>query len=234
MNVRLERGRLVRFIRAPRAFVTISVAIGVAVLATAVGRAGDEKSPAKKDSVPPVYHGTSTRNEPGWRPYFDPESASVLLGRRTSAPLVSEPFHGGARSMTGLGRAVCKALHGGAADSVLALCVTDKEFRVILWPEFPQSRPATGLEWSDAWKVLFARLHGGSVSAVNDYGGRYYEFLHWEHTAHPDTIVHYKNFKLHNHMILVARDDQGEIQRFRWLRSVAERKGVYKIYSMQD
>jgi hypothetical protein len=35
-------------------------------------------------------------------------------------------------------------------------------------------------------------------------------------------------------MILVARDDQGEIQRFRWLRSIAERKGVYKIYSMQD
>jgi hypothetical protein len=202
--------------------------VGLAGATTARGASSN------KDGVPQVYGGSATRNEPGWKPYYDPESAAVVLGRRTSAPLVCEPFVGGAHSMKGIGLAVCNALHRHNVDSLLALCVTDAEFRDILWPEFPQSRPATGIEWQDAWLVLFSRLHGGSVSAVTDYGGHDYEFIRWEHTVHPDTLVRYKNFKLHTHMVLVARDDQGEIQRFQWLRSIAERKGVYKIYSVTD
>ena len=38
----------------------------------------------------------------------------------------------------------------------------------------------------------------------------------------------------HGGLVLVARGDTGEIQRFTWLRAVAERKGVFKIYSMKD
>src|SRR5437773_2174859 len=30
------------------------------------------------------------------------------------------------------------------------------------WPEFPQSRPATGLTWEDGWRALRARLLAGS------------------------------------------------------------------------
>jgi hypothetical protein len=213
------------------------VALGAILLVTAAMSASGAQpaaAPVKKDSVPPVYGGSSTRNEPGWVPYSDPDSASVVVGRRTDAPIVNEPFRGGTKSMAAMGRAVCRALHHHSADSLLVLCVRDTEFRDILWPEFPQSRPALGIEWQDAWRVLYARLHGGSVAAMGDFGGHYYEFLRWEHMPHPDTLVHYKNFKLHNHMVLVARDDQGELQRFRWLRSIAERKGVYKIYSMQD
>jgi hypothetical protein len=212
----------------------VTVALAAGVVATAALGAGSPSAPAKKDSIPPVYGNSGTRDEPGWRPYSDPESASVLLGRRPNAPIVSEPFHGGTRSMKAMGLAVCRALHQHSVDSLLTLCVTDHEFRDILWPEFPASRPAAGIEWEDAWGVLFARLHGGSVSAMGDYGGHYYEFLRWEHTTHPDTLVRYKNFRLHNHMVLVARDDEGQVQRFLWLRSIAERKGVFKIYSMRD
>ena len=43
------------------------------------------------------------------------------------------------------GRAVCGALHGNSPDSLMRLIVNEEEFRIILWPEFPQSRPATGL-----------------------------------------------------------------------------------------
>jgi len=217
--------------RVRRLAVLLVVAAGWVGLASATTGGGTH---AHKDSIPAVYGGSATRNEPGWKPYYDPESAAVVLGRRTNAPIVSEPFVGGAHSMRGMGLAVCGALHRRSVDSLFKLCVTDTEFRDILWPEFPQSRPATGIEWQDAWLVLFSRLHGGSVAAVTDYGGHYYEFVRWEHTSHPDTLVRYKNFKLHNHMVLVARDDQGEIQRFQWLRSIAERKGVYKIYSVTD
>jgi hypothetical protein len=173
----------------------------------------------------------SVRDSPGWYPNVDPESMSVAFGRRTNAPLVSRRFQGGARSLDDLGRRVCRALHHENSDSLLQLCVTADEFRVILWREFPQSRPATGLTWQDAWSALSMRLVGGCRGAVEDYGGSYYEFLRFEPR---DTTAQYKNFKLHNGLILVARNDQGTIERFDWLRSVAERKGVFKIYSVKD
>jgi len=183
---------------------------------------------AAADTTPRPH---SVRDSPGWYPNVDPESMSVVIGRRTNAPRVSQRFRGGARSLDDLGRQVCRALHHETADSMLALCVTADEFRAILWREFPQSRPATGLTWQDAWSALSMRLHGGTRSAVQDHGGHYFEFLRFDQS---DTTARYRNFTLHNGLILVARNDQGEIERFDWLRSVAERKGVFKIYSVRD
>jgi hypothetical protein len=176
-------------------------------------------------------HRYSVKDSPGWYPAVDPESMSVVLGRRPNAPIVKMPFTGGVKSLNQVGVAVCRMLHHRAADSLLALCVNQDEFRVILWPEFPQSRPATGIQWDDAWRILSARLQGGSVSAVGEFGGEPLQFVRFERT---DTTAVYKNFKLHNGLVLVAKDGTGQLQRYTWLRSVAERKGVYKIYSMKD
>ena len=49
-----------------------------------------------------------------------------------------------------------------------------------------------------------------------------------------DVPARYRNFTLHNKLVLVARDDEGRIQRWSWLRSIAERKGAFKIYSTED
>jgi len=177
-----------------------------------------------------IHHVSSVSRLPGYAPLVDPESTSVVIGRRLNAPVVDRPFHGGARSLDDLGRAICRALHHGDRDSLLALCITDDEFRDILWREFPQSRPATGLQWDDAWKILYARLHAGCSHARRDLGGHYYEFLRFDES--PPT--RYKNFALHQHLVLVVKDDQGRVQQWTWLRAVAERKGRFKIYSTED
>ena len=174
---------------------------------------------------------TSVRDTPGYVPLADPDSAAERLGRRPNAPPVSMPFTGGAKSLEALGRAVCGALHGDTPDSLLRLCVSEAEFRVILWPEFPQSRPATGLRWDDAWPVLRGRLNGGSISASREHGSRVWTLLRVEQTA---ATTEYRNFKLHPGFVIVARDDEGQERRFDWIRSVAERKGRFKIYSMRD
>ena len=75
------------------------------------------------------------------------------------------------------------------------------------------------------------RPHPGFNALERDLGGRGYEFVRFESA---DTTARYRNFKLHNRLTLVARDDQGQIQRWRWLRSVAERRGRFKIYSTED
>jgi len=176
-------------------------------------------------------HLVSVRDSPGYVPLVDPDSMAEVLGRRPSAPYVHETFTGGATSLEGLAKMVCQALHQDEPDSMMALSVKSAEFRVILWPEFPQSRPATGLHWDDAWMILFGRLNGGCVSSTREYGSHYYTFKAIERTA---KTVAYKNFKLHNGITIVAKDDEGNWKRLVFIRSIAERKGRFKIYSMSD
>jgi hypothetical protein len=223
--------------QAPRAARRLAIALA---LATVIALPAALGTPARSASgvaaaKPRALRPTGTQRSPGWYPTVDPESMSVVLGRRTNAPLVKTPFTGGTRSMKEMGQAVCRMLHHNAADSLFRLCVSESEFRDILWREFPSSRPATGLTWEDGWQSLSTRLLSGTHDATGDYGGRYYEFLRWERVpGTKDSVTVYKNFKLHNGLLLVARGDDGQIERMHWLRSIAERKGRFKIYSTND
>ena len=172
----------------------------------------------------------AARIRQGWYPPADPESASVRLGRR-EAPLVSAAFTGGRRSLGALGRAIVKGVSDNAPDSLLALCITKQEFETILWPEFPQSRPATGLLPMDGWRVLNNRLVSGTRGAAADWGGQPWTFVRIEATA---GVQEFRNFDLHRGIVIVVKDAAGTEQRLDFLRTVAERKGVFKIYSVRD
>lgn len=213
----------------PRARAALSRAVAGGVIAACLAVVTAGARGAVSDSVarprPP-----SIQDSPGWYPIVDPESMSVVLGRRTNAPVVSTPFRGGTASLDDLGRTICRLLARSDRDSLIALCIRDDEFRDILWREFPHSRPITGLTWEDGWTSLAQRLISGCSGAVGEYGGKRFEFLRFE----VDSVGRYKNFKLHMRLRLIVRDDQGQAITMRWVRSVAERKGRYKIYSTDD
>jgi hypothetical protein len=175
--------------------------------------------------------GSRLQDSPGWVPPADPESASVRLGRRTNAPLVRLPFRGGGRSLDDLGRAIVRLMERTPTlDSLMALCVSEAEFSTILWPEFPQSRPATGLTAADGWGVLAARLRNGCNSALIDHGGLPADFVRIEVAS----STAFRNFRLHDGVTLVIRDASGTERRWTWLRSIAERGGRFKIHSVRD
>lgn len=186
--------------------------------------------PPRQATVEPAPRRLSVKDSPGYVPLVDPESTAVALGRRANTPPVRHRFRGGARSLDELGRLVCRAIHRGDRDALMALCVTDEEFRDVLWPEFPQSRPVTGLQWEDGWRVLSVRLLSGCNHAIVEHGGRYHEFVRFE----SDSTGRYRNFDLHGGLAMVVKGPDGALQRWTWLRSVAERKGVFKIYSTDD
>jgi hypothetical protein len=212
--------------------VTAAVAAIALLAVLEAAAAADTTSPAPTGAAGAggERHG-SVMLEPGYYPPNDPESSSVRIGRRVNAPLVSKPLTGGARSLNELGRMVCHALDYPYADTLFSLSVREDEFRDVLWPEFPQSRPATGITWRDAWLFLYGRLHKGCGQAIRDYGGHWYQFVRFDRT---DSTTHYKNFDLVNGLVLVAKDDEGHEQHFQWLRTAVERKGRYKIYSVKD
>lgn len=171
------------------------------------------------------------RAAPGYTPLVDPESTSVKLGRRLNAPLVSMRFSDGARSMEHLGEMIVHAIHHTSADSLRRLCLTREEFSGILWREFPQSRPVTGLHADDAWLLLDGRLQGGVSKLLGERGGQHLAFVRWDRA---DTIALYRNFKLHNGLSLVVRDEEGREVALPHVRAVAERRAMYKLQSLRD
>lgn len=213
--------------RANRSF-TPAAWVGLLLLASwpashAGASAGTTVAQAPRSSV-------SIQDSPGYVPARDPDSLDEVLGRRRNARAVDMPFHGGPRTLDDLGRAVCAALHSGRPDSLLALSLRSDEFRMILWPEFPQSRPATGLRWDDAWPILWGHLNGGSVSAVREAEGHDY-MLVGVHTAR---TREYRNFRLHEGITVLAHDEEGTLHTLSFIRAIAERKGRFRIYSMRD
>ena len=214
-----------------RAFVRGGTAAAVS-LTLLIASAGAGPSPARPatPTPEPKPRVSSLANEPGYNPLVDAESSSVALGRRTNAPLVQSSFTGGAKSLDGLGRAICGAIHATSRDSLLGLCVTDREFRDVLWREFPQSRPVTGVQWDDAWKVLYARLHAGCSHAVRDHGGQMFGLVRVE----ADSVMRFRNFRMYSGITMVVKNDAGQEERWRWLRGVVERRGAFKIYSTED
>lgn len=213
-----------------RAWVSRTLAAVWVVLGFAGALAGFDDAVSATTPPPSKPRASSVKDSPGYIPLVDPDSTSVLIGRRTNAPVVSLRFKGGGRSLDDLGRRVIHALNRSERDSLFMLCVTEEEFREILWREFPQSRPVTGLTWEDGWRVLYSRLLNGCSGAVRDHSGPRYEFVRFD----VDSTMQYKNFRMHSRMRLVARDPAGQEHEMNWLRAVVERKGVFKIYSTTD
>lgn len=182
----------------------------------------------------PAMQGPSVRpdvrNSPGYTPLVDPDSMDAIAGRRLHAPLVDKPFRGGAASLEELGDDICYALHTGVPDSLLALCVKSDEFREILWPEFPNSRPVTGLHWDDGWQFLFGHLNGGSVAAVREFGNDRWIFTGLRYAS----VDEYRNFKLYRNVTIAATSEAGTTREFTFVRSIVERLGRFKVYSLRD
>lgn len=47
-------------------------------------------------------------------------------------------------------------------------------------------------------------------------------------------MVPYRNFRLYNGITITAKSDDGRIEKFSFVRSIAQRNGRFKIYSMRD
>lgn len=167
---------------------------------------------------------------PGYQVPPNPDSAAVRRGRR-DAPRPSMPLSDGRKSMPALMRSMIAALNAEDEPAFESLCVTQKEFSVILWPEMPNSAPASGATAEDAWYFLWHRLHGGVRSAISDQGGKQLTYLGYRESL---PRMRFRNYQLVRGLRIATRDAEGTVDTLTFVRTVVERNGDYKIYSMKD
>jgi len=167
---------------------------------------------------------------PGYYPPDDPESMSVITGRR-EAPAVDLEFTGGAVSIDDLGRQLVAGVNARDEGAVHALGVTRKEFEVILWREFPESRPITHITAADAWEMSSYQSHSGVARTVGEFGYRRLEYIRVD----SGPAVPYRNFNLYRQVEIVAKDPATSQEvRLRFAPSFVERHGRFKVLTFKD
>jgi len=192
---------------------------------------GSEFDWSTRSPEPPLPRGRSPlESAPGYFPPDDPESASVITGRR-EAKAVDLPFSDGASTREDLAQMLLAGLNARDERALHALRVTREEFAVILWPEFPESRPITNIAVEDAWSMGIAQSVAGAGRAVGQNGGKDLVFLRVE--SAPPMV--YRNFVLYRDVSILVRDRATGVEdRLHFAPSFVERKGRVKVLIFRD
>lgn len=182
------------------------------------------RSPAIAESGSPLVHA------PGYVPPEDPEADAVARGRRFVAEHDLQ-FTGGETSAETLALAILEALRTGNREALQELRITLDEFRTILWPEFPQSRPITRIQPEDSWTFLDRTCAAGMNQALSEYAGR---DLRLDRIGYGAGQALYTNFSLYHEVVLHVLDPEGSPHELTFAHSFVERHGRWKVYMYED
>lgn len=167
---------------------------------------------------------------PGWVPPSDPESLSVITGRR-EAPPVSGELTGGAPMLLALVESALDAARRADEGALHGLRVTRAEFERFLWREFAQSRPVTNITASDAWGFISSGSLAGANRAAAAWEGRSLEILKIESSGR----MEFTNFTMWRDLVVTVRETAtGEEHRLTFLPTVVERHGRHKVFAYKD
>jgi hypothetical protein len=122
---------------------------------------------------------------------------------------------------------VLDALARGDVNALRRLAVDDGEFRDIVWPELPASRPERNLPLEYVWTDLRTKSEAGLASIVATYGGR----RHRLEAVAFDGTTQYAGFLIHRRSTLQVRDEGGALRRFAVFGSMIEQDGRFKVFS---
>lgn len=142
-----------------------------------------------------------------------------------------EEWKGSFASVEALGERVIVALNRGDEKELHALRVTKEEYLGWMWPQFPASRPPIGFPRDFAWNNLDSRSRGALAKALRLYGKNHLRYLTIRFEK-PEEL--YRGFRLKRGSVLEALTPDGKRIALRFLGSVVERNGHYKLLSYQD
>ena len=124
--------------------------------------------------------------------------------------------------------AVLGALAGEDGEMLSALALSEIEFRTVVWPELPSSRPERGVPFEYAWGDLHQKSTNELRRLLARAGGRRYDLL--DMTLEGESTA-YDTFTVHRDSRLRVRDREGAERDVRLFGSVLQRGGEYKLFS---
>ncbi len=127
-----------------------------------------------------------------------------------------------------LAAAVLDALANNDRERLAALALNGQEFRDVVWPELPSSRPERGVPVSYAWADLRQKSSNALRRLVARWGGRRFELLG---VAYDGETTDYGPYVVHRETRLRLRDDAGREVEMHLYGSTLVRGEEHKVFS---
>ena len=152
-------------------------------------------------------------------------SGGCGANQNTSSPA---PLHQTFSSPEALSRAVLAALADHDGDRLASLALSELEFRTVVWPELPSSRPERGLPFDYVWGDLHQKSTNALRRLVARHGGERYDLAG---VAFAGETTPYDTYRVHRETVLDVRDEAGEEVTLSLFGSILERDGDFKLFS---
>ena len=120
------------------------------------------------------------------------------------------------------------ALAAGDAHRLAGLALDGREFRDVVWPELPASRPERGVPVSYAWADLRQKSSNALRRLVARWGGRRFTLLG---VAHDGDTTDYGPYRVHRETRLRVLDEGGREMEMAFYGSTFVRGDEYKVFS---
>jgi hypothetical protein len=127
-----------------------------------------------------------------------------------------------------LGREVLDALSRRDRARLDELALSEEEFRDVVWPQLPASRPERGWPFDYVWGDLHQKSVGYLGATLEGLGGQRLELIGIRFTGE---TTDYAAFLVHEDSILDVRTPAGETRRIRAFGSMIEHDGRVKVFS---
>lgn len=170
----------------------------------------------------------SVANSPGDKLPYDPEWRSMRTGKREVAVHDRAFTTGGSSSLDELAEDYVFGLNQDDEGVLKDLRITRDDFVGILWPEFPQSRPALHIPEEESWFFSLSHLTEGLQKTMVATKGRKLKLEAVQVTS----VKQFTNFRILEVEITAQDQATGESVTITGDKggTVAERLGRYKFY----
>jgi hypothetical protein len=124
--------------------------------------------------------------------------------------------------------AVVAGLAARDAPGLRALALTEAEFRDIVWPRLPASRPERNLPWDYVWNDLRAKSDAHLGELVTRWEDRGEDVVA---VTFRGESTDYGPFRVHRESVVSLRARDGDPRSTRLFGSVIEMQGRFKVFS---
>ena len=125
-------------------------------------------------------------------------------------------------------RAVVRGLAGNNLEALRALAVTEAEFRDLVWPKLPASRPERNLPMDYVWGDLSTKSDANLRARLGGWVDRGFVLVSVSFAGATDD---YGTYRVHRETVLLLRDREGREQTGRLFGSMIEHRGRFKVFS---
>lgn len=182
-------------------------ALAAAALCVVAAACGSDRSPAAR------AESESSRERPAAPPA--PAAASVPLPH--SAPTPEEAA-----------RRALDLIAAGDREALLAISLSETEFREVVYPELPASRPERNTSADFVWRGLHRKSRNSLAFTLDRYAGQRLELVAVDFLGE---TTDYGSYRVHRKAALTVRRPDGAETVVRLFGSMIERAGHYRIFS---